>query len=139
ASQVREELRKLSLRSRSSMLTLASTPEYKSPIKLTQQIIEIEITHVETAGHFYGHILPRDDRLINIHQLMNQKNRLRRVTGEVLEDLIYAAPYRDGDDEFMYYRAKVKRKFSTADKQFVTVYSCPMFASHFWFFSWSSS
>uniref|UniRef100_A0A1B6GC48 Probable ATP-dependent RNA helicase spindle-E n=1 Tax=Cuerna arida TaxID=1464854 RepID=A0A1B6GC48_9HEMI len=121
ASQVREELRKLSLRSRTSMLTVASTPEHKSPIKLTQQIIEIEITHVENAGHFYGHILPRDDRLINIHRLMNEKNRLRQVTGEVLEDLIYAAPYKDGDDEFMYYRAKVKRKFSTTDKEFVTV------------------
>jgi len=100
--QVREQVDKL------NKVPLQLSPnELKIP--LDKEYLDLQVTHVEDAGHFYGHILPKGVEFGEIHSSLNsmEYNALQPLSN-IYEGMICVAPFtEDEESEDAYYRARV--------------------------------
>lgn len=77
---------------------------------------------VENAGHFYAHIQPLQSELYKIHSILRKPSSLVDISADVVFGFTYAAPYREREEEdFIYYRAQVKKKYCVQNTVWVDV------------------
>lgn len=79
--------------------------------KLYSDCVDVVITHIENAGHFWvqKNDRPEQDRLVFIFDALNREGSIRQVQGEVNIGQIYAVAYTDREQK--YYRGRVQALF----------------------------